>query len=117
MAVPLIFVANAADWTRRALIRAAAVNPPLRTIPHIANGAGWRTTVILVNTSTQAADFDPKFWDNNGKPLALDLGLDGMTADLSGVIQPGVARFIRTTGNGANEQTGWAELTAPGTVD
>jgi len=117
MALPLVFVAHADDWTRRVLIRAAVVNPPVRTIPHIANGAGWRTTVILVNTSTQAANFDLKFWDNNGKALALDLGSDGTTADLGGVIQPGVARFIRSAGTGADLQTGWAQLTAPNTVD
>ena len=117
MAVPLVFVAHADDWTRRAVLRAASVNPPVRTIPHIANGSGWRTTVILVNTGTQPANFDLKFWDNNGQPLVLDLGSDGMTADLSGVIQPGVARFIRTAGNGADLQAGWAELTAPRTVD
>src|SRR5467141_1011540 len=52
MAVQLVSVAHADDW--RLSIRAAAVNPPVRTIPHIANGAGWRTTVILVNTATQA---------------------------------------------------------------
>ncbi len=116
MAVPLIVAAHAADW-RRVRFAPPSVNPPVRTIPHIANGAGWRTTVILVNTGTQAANFDLKFWDNNGKPLVLDLGPDGITADLSGVIQPGVARFIRSTGSGADLQTGWAELTAPNTVD
>src|SRR5260221_12945756 len=110
MSVPL---AQAADW--RLSVRAAAVTPPVRTIPHIASGAGWRTTVILVNTGAQAANFDLKFWDNNGKPLVLDLGPDGIKADLSSVIPAGVARFIRTTGSGAHEQTGWAELTAPST--
>ena len=64
MAVPLVFVVHASDW--RKSVRAAAVNPPVRTIPHIANGAGWRTTVILVNTGAQAANCDLKFWDNNG---------------------------------------------------
>ncbi len=115
MAVPLVFVADAADW--RDSLRAVSTNPAVRTIPHIANGSGWRTTVILVNTGTQAANFDLKFWDNNGQPLVLDLGPDGMTANLSGVIQPGVTRFIRSAGNAANLQVGWAELTAPSTVD
>ena len=91
-------------------------SPPARTIAHIAKGGGWRTTVILVNTDTQPANFDLKFWDDNGNPLVLDLGADGITAELSGIIQPGVARFIRTAATG-NLQQGWAELTAPGSVD
>jgi hypothetical protein len=111
----LVSVAHAADW--RKSLRAAVVNPLVRTIPHIANGEGWRTTVILVNTGTEAANFDLKFWDNNGQPLVLDVGADGKTANLSGTIQPGVARFIRSVSTGAILQSGWAELTAPKTVD
>jgi hypothetical protein len=88
-----------------------------RTISHIANGSGFRTTIILVNTGTQPANFDLKFWDDSGNPLTLNLGADGNTADLSGSINPGVSRFIRTTGVGANLQKGWAELTAPNGVD
>ena len=45
MAVLVVVVARADDWTHRVLIRAAAVTPPVRIIPHIANGEGWRTTV------------------------------------------------------------------------
>jgi hypothetical protein len=115
IAVALISSAHAAE--PRLSIRAATVNPPVRTIPHIANGEGWRTTVILVNTGAEAASFELKFWGDNGQPLVLDLGPDGKTADLSGVIQPGVARFIRSVSSGAVLQSGWAELTAPKTVD
>ena len=88
-----------------------------RTIAHIANGGGWRTTVILINTGTQPANFELKFWDNFGNPLRVDLGADGVTADLTGTIQPGVARFIRTAGVGSNLQIGWAELTATNDID
>ena len=88
-----------------------------RTISHIAVGAGWRTTVILINTGTQAENFELKFWDEQGNPLVLNLGTDGMTADLTGTLQPGVAHFIRTAGTGADLIPGWAELTAPQDVD
>ena len=71
-----------------------------RTISHIANGAGWRTTVILIDTGAHPENFELKFWDEQGHPLPLDLGADGVTADLTGTIQPGVARFIRTAGAG-----------------
>jgi len=88
-----------------------------RTVSHIANGAGWRTSVILIDTGTQVENFELKFWDNNGNPLPLDLGADGITADLTGTLQPGVTRFIRTAGTGAALQTGWAELIVPQTID
>ena len=88
-----------------------------RTISHIADGGGWRTTLILVNTATQAASFDLKFWDQTGNPLILNFGPDGVTAELSGTIQPGVTRFIHTAGTAAGLLVGWAELTAPSTVD
>jgi hypothetical protein len=94
----------------------AGAQPTTRTIAHIANGAAWRTTVILVNTGTQSASFDLKFWDEHGNALLVDLGADGVTADLQGTIQPGVARFIRTQGAGALAG-GWAELTAPPAID
>ena len=88
-----------------------------RTISHVADGAGWRTTVILVNTGSQAANFDLKFWDENGNPMVLPLGADGTISEVSGTIAPGVARFIRTLGVSTLLQKGWAELTAPPTVD
>ncbi len=93
------------------------VTGPTRTISHIANGAGWRTTAILINTGTQAESFELKFWDDSGNPLVLDLGADGMTADFIDTIQPGVARFLRTAGTGVNLIPGWAELTSPLDID
>jgi hypothetical protein len=92
------------------------VTGPTRTISHIANGDGWRTTAILINTGTQLESFELKFWDEQGNPLPLDLGADGITADLIDAIQPGVARFIRTAGTGTL-RPGWAELTSPLDID
>ncbi len=93
-----------------------AITGPTRTISHIANGDGWRTTAILINTGAQVESFELKFWDNSGNPLVVDLGADGVTADLIGAISPGVARFIRTVGAGALVG-GWAELTSPLDID
>src|SRR5258708_5399692 len=88
-----------------------------RTISHIANGAGWRTTVILINTAAQAENFELKFWDEHGNPLVLNLGADGMTADLTGTLQPGVAHFVRTAGTGNTLQAGWTELSGSQYID
>lgn len=47
----------------------------------------------------------------------LDLGADGVTASLSGVIPARGARFIRTAGTAAGLNKGWAQLIAPPAVD
>lgn len=116
--------ASGATTTENSVVRlcttaGAFVQPGLapRTISHIANGASFRTTIALVNTGTQPANFAIKFLSDPGTPLTLPLGADGTVSALSGVIQPGVTRFIQTTGDGVDLQKGWAELTAPDTVD
>jgi hypothetical protein len=88
-----------------------------RTISHIADGASFRTTFILLNTSTTPANFILDFWSDTGAPLMLDLGADGITASLSGVIPGGGTRFIRTAGTTVNLNKGWAQLSAPPAVD
>ncbi len=91
--------------------------PAPRTISHIADGASFRTTFILLNTGATAANFTLDFWSDTGGPLTLDLVADGVTASLSGVIPPHGARFIRTAGTTAGLNKGWAQLTAPDAVD
>ena len=88
-----------------------------RAISHIANGGGFRTSIILINTGTDPAGFTLKFWDNDGNPLALPLESGETVSVITATIQPGVAHFIRTTGGASSQPAGWAELTAPGTID
>ena len=88
-----------------------------RTISHIADGASFRTTFILLNAGNVAANFTLDSWTETGGPLMLDLGADGVTAVLQGVIPPNGSRFIRTAGTTAALNKGWAELTANTDVD
>ncbi|MBI2680076.1 MAG: hypothetical protein HYX25_03595, partial [Candidatus Solibacter usitatus] len=94
----------------------ATVNP-FRTISHIADGAGFRTTFILMNTGATAAEFTLAFWKDTGEALMLDLGADGVTAALTSTIPAHGARFIRTAGTSPNLNPGWAQLNAPPAVD
>jgi hypothetical protein len=99
-------------------ILAPATSTSTRIIPHIADGSGFRTTNILLNTGTQAANFTINYWGDQGGSLLLPFtGADGTTAVLSGVIPAGGARFIQTAGAGTELHQGWAELIAPSTVD
>jgi hypothetical protein len=87
----------------------AGVTNATKTIPHIANGGGWKTTFLIVNTSAQAANFTLKFWHDDGTALTLALGADGTVATITGTLPPGELRLIQTTDTGPLV-TGWAEL-------
>jgi hypothetical protein len=90
----------------------SAVPASAKTIAHLANAGGWKTTIILINTDTQPAPFILKFWDNTGNPLILPLGVDGAKAQVSDTIQPGRSRIIEADGSGGPiTAEGWAELT------
>jgi hypothetical protein len=88
----------------------SGVTTTTKTIPHIANGGGWKTTFLIVNTSAQAAQYTLRFWTENGNALTLPLGSDGTVSSLSGTLQAGAIRIIETT-NISGLVTGWAELT------
>ncbi len=83
---------------------------PGRIISHLANGLGWKTTILLVNADTHTASFTLNFWADNGSPLVLPLGQDGTTASVSGTIAPGQLRVIESSGLGSAIVEGWAEL-------
>jgi hypothetical protein len=81
-----------------------------KTITHIADGQGWNTSVILVNTDTAPANFTIIFRNDAGAPLALPLGPDGNQTQLSGTIAPGGSRTLISQGTSPSLVTGWAEL-------
>ena len=39
-----------------------------KVISHVADGARWKTTIILVNTDTVPAQFTVNFWKDDGSP-------------------------------------------------
>jgi len=67
-----------------------------KTISHIADGGGWKTTIILVNTDSQPAPFTIRFRGDNGSALRLSLGADGRVTTLTGTIAPGGSRTLQT---------------------
>jgi len=83
---------------------------PGRIVSHLANGQGWKTTILLVNADTHTASFTLSFWADNGSPLVLPLGQDGIAASVSGAIAPGQLRVIESSGKGDTIVEGWAEL-------
>ena len=81
-----------------------------KTVRHVANGLGWKTTLLLVNTDTAPAPFTLSFFADDGTPLTLPLGPDGSASTVSGVIAPGQLRSIQTDGSGNEFVEGSATL-------
>jgi hypothetical protein len=81
-----------------------------KIVRHMANGIGWRTSLLLVNTDKQPAPFTLSFFQENGKPLVLPLGADGNTSTVYGSIAPGQIRIIQTDGSGNELIEGSATL-------
>jgi hypothetical protein len=85
---------------------------------HIAAGAGWDTTITLMNLGNSSAVTRLRFWDDNGAPLLLLITADTNTPPVTmtsfdQTLSPGASITVALqTGSGAMA-TGWAELDAP----
>jgi len=83
------------------------------TLAHVADGNGFRTLVLLVNTGTTPAAYTLQFFDQNGTPVTYPLA-PGQS--MSGTIAPGSQQIVQTTGQGGSTNLGWGQLTAPSFV-
>ncbi len=87
----------------------------LKTISHIADGAGWKTSIILVNTDTVPASYAINFWQDTGTPGS---GSTAYTPPLtlgtaSGTISVGGSTIIQTADADPTTITeGWAQVTS-----
>src|SRR5439155_200502 len=73
-------------------------DPKTKVVSHIADGARWKTTFILVNTDSVPAPFTVKFWKDDGSPFTLKLGDGSSVASVSDTIPVGGSRTIETDG-------------------
>jgi len=95
-----------------------------QTISHVADGQGWRSTIILVNTDTVAAPYTVSFWKDTGTAgsgigsSAFSLVLTPASAPLSGTIPVGGSVTIQTADSDPNNLTeGWAQVTSSNAID
>jgi hypothetical protein len=87
-----------------------------KIIAHIASGGGWKTTFLLVNTGTVAAQFTLNFFGDAGIPLSLPLDTIGTVSSLTDMIPAGGLRVVIATTNTRNLVAGWAQLTVAGPI-
>ncbi|HBY62482.1 MAG TPA: hypothetical protein DEH78_21885, partial [Solibacterales bacterium] len=86
-------------------------------LAHVADSAGWQTTIILINLDTVAAPYSLRFYGSQatgrapGAPLEIAfVGLAGRTSLVEGTIPPGGSRTIQTAGTDSFLNMGWVEL-------
>jgi hypothetical protein len=91
-------------------LRRGTTNSARQIISQVADGGGWKTTIILANTGFGPANYTLRFWGGAGAPLTLPLGADGVRQEISGTINPNGARFLQTDGTAVALSQGWAEL-------
>ena len=92
------------------------------SMAHLAAGAGWKTTIILLNNSATAAQAQVSFFDDNGNPLILPLtSPQGVitipnATTVTQTIQAGGQLVIESQGAGAALSIGSAQLFTDGNV-
>jgi hypothetical protein len=83
--------------------------PLSASISQIADGAGWKTTIILANLDTVPANFTLNFWQGTGSPLPLSIGGQGMQ-QVTGQIPVNGTVTVASDGSSSNLSTGWGQL-------
>jgi hypothetical protein len=108
-AASLTLVVNSAEATRQGVFA------------QVASGAGWTTSLYLVNPGTAAAPVTVNFWADGGTPLTLPLSVEGTggTQTLSAAtvsLTVGAQSTVMISSGTAAGLTGWADVVSSGTV-
>ena len=92
---------------------AAASTPSAVSIPHIADGGGWTTELLLVNDSDAAETGTLQFVSSAGQSMSVSL--DGQTGPPYSYSIPARSSLrFRTAGAGNSAATGWIEILPSG---
>ena len=103
-------------------ISAAPAGTPARigTLAHIAAGAGWKTTITIVNTDTRAIKLRINIYGESGALLALPLtfpqagGGNPVTASFVERNLPANGSLVIESESGSSTQVGWVDVLATG---
>jgi hypothetical protein len=90
----------------------ASVSQYLIALPHIAYGGGWRTQIVVRNTSAAAAVVTLSYFGDNGSPLSLAFG--GVLSDHTVVTIPANGQqVVEPDWQESATTAGWAALVYP----
>jgi iron complex outermembrane recepter protein len=87
----------------------AFTNTPIH-FPQLADGGGWTTSLVLLNTSSSVEKGSLNFFDNDGLPLAVQQVGGAANYYFQYSIPPGGAFRFQTDGTPLGQRTGWARL-------
>jgi hypothetical protein len=91
----------------RTLSRSLAVT---LTLPHIADGGGYRSRFVLINSSDAPATATVEFFASGGGPVALPVNGTGTTRHVV-QLAPRQVVSVRTDGTSPEIKWGWARVT------
>jgi hypothetical protein len=91
------------------------------SFPYVLSGAGWKSTIVLVNTGASAAQAHLRFFDVNGNPLTLPLTFPQSTtgttsASVDRTLLDQATLVIESTSANATLQAGPAQLATDGNI-
>jgi hypothetical protein len=89
---------------------AAAVTKPLY-FPQMADGGGFTTTIVLLNTSAAPESGTISIFDDAGRPLAIRPIGGALASTFSYSIPNGGTYVFQTDGSSQTTRTGWIQLT------
>ena len=85
------------------------------SVPHIADGAGWTTTLVIENIDTIPVTFNFNFLADDGTALPLQVvNASGGPGYPAGSLYPGVSYFLQSTGTSPALLEGWAQVSSSG---
>jgi len=108
------FSTNGRIDTFVAAISMSSTAPVISTLPHVADGNGFDTLALLINTGTTDATYSLQFFNQTGSQVTYPL--DPAQSGMTGTIHAGSQAIVRTTGGGTSTNLGWGQLTAPSAV-
>jgi hypothetical protein len=86
-------------------------------IPHVVDGAGWKTTFVLTNLDTRTIRFSLAFVADNGDDLSLPVNDVGTVRGIDITLAPSASTTVETAGTAKNLSQGWAMILTPGIND
>lgn len=86
----------------------AFAEPPL-IIPHIADGGGWRSTVVI-HSSSSLARLLITFRGGDGQKIAVPVTNFGTVSSLEVEMTAASSIYLETSGTASNVRVGWVEV-------
>jgi hypothetical protein len=79
--------------------------------PQLADGSGWTTSLVLMNTSSSIENGSLDLFDRNGAPLVVHQAGSATASSFPYSIQAGGVFRFQTDGSSESQNVGWARVT------